>query len=199
MCSVLRRLTPVEGRPIISSVNGISARDRGFTLVELLVVISVIGILLAFFVPTIISRITTNARRVATIQEMGVIRDAVAGNPDIQMSGDLVATGFRNDIGRYPRNLIELATRNPFEPPYDRIPYVGKETLPSWDPYIKRGWNGPYIREDGELGYRFDAWGVEYRYFVDNSETLGLWSAGADGLFLGQPGARDSDDIKVRF
>jgi general secretion pathway protein G len=180
-------------------VNGTSARDRGFTLVELLVVISVIGILLAFFVPTIVSRITTNTRRVATIQEMGVLRDAIAGNPSVQIEGDLVATGFRNDIGRYPRDLIELATRNPYEPPYDRVPYVGKETLPQWDPYIKRGWNGPYVREDGELGYRFDAWGIQYRFMIDNNETLGLWSAGPDGLFIGQPGARDSDDIKVRF
>lgn len=199
MCSVLRRLTPVGRRPIISPVNGTMARDRGFTIVELLVVISVIGILLAFFVPTIISRITANARRVATLQEMNVIRVAVAGDADIQMGGEMVATGFRNDIGRYPRDLIELATRNPFEPPYDRIPFVGKETLPTWDPYIKRGWNGPYIREDGELSYRFDSWGVAYRYLVKDNETIGLWSAGADGLFLGQPGARDSDDVTVRF
>lgn len=199
MYSVMRRLTPVQCRPIISPVNGTSARRSGFTLVELLVVISVIGILLAFFVPTIVSRITTNARRVATLQEMNVLRDAIAGNPNIQVDGEMVMTGFRNDVGRYPRDLVELATRNPFEPPYDRLQYVGKETLPSWDPYIKRGWNGPYVREDGELGYRFDAWGVEYRYLIQNNETLGLWSAGPDGLFWGQPGARDSDDLRVRF
>jgi len=180
-------------------VNGTSDRHHGFTLVELLVVISVLGIILAFFVPTIISRVTANARRVATLQEMSVLRDAIAGNSGVQMGGEMISTGFRNDMGRFPRHLIELATRNPFEGMYANIVYVGKETLPAWDPYVKRCWNGPYVREDGELSYQFDAWGVNYRFLIDNNETLGLWSAGPDGLFLGQPGARDSDDIKVRF
>ena len=49
------------------------------------------------------------------------------------------------------------------------------------------------------MGYRYDSWGNAYRFLVDGTETLGLQSAGPDGLFLGQPGARDSDDIKVRF
>jgi prepilin-type N-terminal cleavage/methylation domain-containing protein len=180
-------------------VNSTSGCHHGFTLVELLVVISVLGIILAFFVPTMISRITTNARRVATMQEMHVLRDAIAGNSDIQVGGELVATGFRNDVGRYPRDLVELAARNPFEGIYTTVMYVGKETIPAWDPYIKKGWNGPYIREDGEMSYRFDAWGIAYRYLIENYETLGLWSAGPDELFLGQPGARDSDDIKARF
>jgi prepilin-type N-terminal cleavage/methylation domain-containing protein len=173
--------------------------DHGFTLVELLVIISVLGVILAFFVPTIVSRITTNARRTATIQEMRVLRDAVAGDPDVRMAGEMVVTGFKNDVGRLPRDLVELATRNPFEGFYGAVNYIGKETLPAWDPYIKRGWNGPYVREDGNMGFRYDAWGVEYRFFVEANDTIGLLSAGPDNLFLGQPGARDSDDIKVRF
>jgi prepilin-type N-terminal cleavage/methylation domain-containing protein len=180
-------------------VNGTSRSDRGFTLIELLVVISVLGVILAFFVPTIVGRITTNARRVATIQELRVLHDAIVGNPDIQLNGEMVVTGFKNDVGRFPRNLIELATNHPFDGIYGSIPYPGKETLPSWDPYVKKGWNGPYVREDGEMGYRYDQWGHEYRFLVDGNETLGLESPGADGLFLGQPGARDSDDVRVRF
>ncbi len=195
----LPSLTSVRRIPIIHSVNVTSRPSRGFTLVELLVVISVIGIILAFFVPTIISRVVANARRVATMQEMRALRDAIAGNPDIQIGGELVAAGFRADVGRYPRDLLELATRNPFEGIYERVDYVGKETIPAWDPYIKKGWNGPYIREDGQMGYRSDAWGVFYRFLIENNDTVGLWSAGADGLFLGQPGAKDSDDIYVRF
>jgi len=163
------------------------------------VVISVLGILLAFFVPTIVTRIVTNARRVATLQEMRMLHDAIAGNPDIQMGGEMVVTGFKNDVGRLPRHLIELATRDPFAPLYSGVMYVGKESLSAWDPYIKKGWNGPYVREDGQMAYRYDSWDHEYRFLVEGGETLGLESAGADGLFLGQPGARDSDDIKVRF
>jgi prepilin-type N-terminal cleavage/methylation domain-containing protein len=180
-------------------VNGTSRCSRGFTLVELLVVISVLGILLAFFVPTIISRITANARRVATMQEMRAVRDAISGNADIQVGGEMVATGFHADMGRFPRDLLELATSNPFEDIYTNVNYVGKETLPAWDPYLKKGWNGPYIREDGQMGYRYDAWGVFYRFIIEDNDTVGIWSAGADGLFLGQPGAKDSDDIRVRF
>jgi general secretion pathway protein G len=184
----------------MTTVKGTKRRsDRGFTLVELLVVISVLGVILAFFVPTIISRITTNARRTATLQELMVLRDAIMGNPNVQMGGEMVATGFKNDVGRLPHDLIELVTRLPFDGMYAPVTYVGKETLAVWDPYIKRGWNGPYVREDGEMSYRFDAWNNPYKYMVEGSDTVGLMSAGADGLFLGQPGARDSDDVRVRF
>ena len=192
-------LTPLRRVSIIHAVNSTSRGARGFTLVELLVVISVLGIILAFFVPTIVGRVTTNARRVATLQEMRMLRDAIAGNPDITMGGEMVVTGFKNDVGRWPRDLIELATKDPFQPMYAGITYQGKTTLPDWDPYLKKGWNGPYVREDGNMGYRYDAWGTDYTLYVVGPDTLGLWSAGADKLFLGQPGAVDSDDIRVMF
>jgi prepilin-type N-terminal cleavage/methylation domain-containing protein len=194
--SSLTRLGRVS---IIPAVNSTSRGARGFTLIELLVVISVLGIILAFFVPTIVGRITTNARRVATLQEMRMLHDAIAGDPDITMGGEMVVTGFKNDMGRWPRDLIELATKDPFQPMYSGITYTGKDTLPTWDPYLKKGWNGPYVREDGNMGYRSDAWGTDYRFYVDGAETLGLWSAGPDQLFLGDPGAQDSDDIRVMF
>jgi prepilin-type N-terminal cleavage/methylation domain-containing protein len=192
-------LTLLRRVSIIRSVTGTSRSAHGFTLIELLVVISVLGTILAFFVPIIVGRITTNARRVATIQELRIVRDAVAGNADLAMGGEMVVTGFKNDVGRYPRDLIELATDNPFDPFYSDVPYPGKETLPAWDPYIKKGWNGPYIREDGAKGYRYDAWGNQYRFYIVNNETLGLESMGADGFWNGQQGARDSDDVRVRF
>ena len=184
---------------IIPAVNSTSRRARGFTLIELLVVISVVGTLLAFFIPTIVGRITTNARRTATLQEMRMLRDVIAGNADVTMGGEMVATGFKNDVGRLPRHLIELATNHPFLDIYAAVFYVGKEDLPAWDPYLKKGWNGPYVREDGKLGYTEDAWDHEYRFYVLNNETLGLQSAGPDQMFLGELGARDSDDITVRF
>jgi len=192
-------LTLLRRVSIIPPVNVTSRSAHGFTLIELLVVISVLGIILAFFVPTIVGRVTSNARRVATIQELRMLHDATVGNPDVTMNGEMVVTGFKNDVGRFPRDLIELATKNPYDVMYAGIVYVGKETLPGWDPYTKRGWNGPYVREDGEMGYRYDQWGKAYRFFVVSNETLGLESAGPDEMFLGQPGARDSDDIRVRF
>ncbi|MBN2464305.1 prepilin-type N-terminal cleavage/methylation domain-containing protein [candidate division WOR-3 bacterium] len=179
-----------------------SRKARGFTLVELLVVISVLGIILAFFVPTIVGRVTTNARRVATMQEMRMLRDAIVGDPDVRVGGEMVMVGFHNDMRRYPRDLIELASRTLDTGEYGRITYPGKvPLLEAWDPYLKKGWNGAYVREDGNLGYRSDAWGTPYRYFpASGTETLGLWSAGPNGLFFGvDPGVHDSDDIVVMF
>ncbi|MEO0005796.1 MAG: prepilin-type N-terminal cleavage/methylation domain-containing protein [candidate division WOR-3 bacterium] len=176
-----------------------SGKALGFTLIELLVVISVLGIILAFFVPTFIARVTTNARRTATLHEMYVIREAIMGNPDVRVGGEVAGYGFKQDMGRLPRHLIELATQNPFEGMYAQITYVGKETLPGWDPYIGKGWNGPYIREDGQMSYLYDAWGTPYQFWVEGGETLGIISAGPDGLFWGQQGATKDDDIRVRF
>jgi prepilin-type N-terminal cleavage/methylation domain-containing protein len=182
-------------------VNSTSRGARGFTLVELLVVISVLGIILAFFVPTIVGRITTNARRVATMQEMRVLRDAIAGNPEQTIGGEMVVTGFKNDMGRWPLHLIELVTDHPGDGMYAAITYPGKYSpLEAWDPYLKKGWNGPYVREDGNMAYLEDAWNTDYRFYVVGSEMVGLWSAGPDQLFYHvDPGANDSDDIWVRF
>lgn len=192
-------LTRLPKGAIIQSMGHKSSKGQGFTLIELLVVLSVIAILLAFFVPPFISRVTTNARRTATLQEMMVIREAIMGNPDVRIGGEVAGYGFKQDMGRLPRNLIELATRNPFDGIYAPINYVGKETMPGWDPYVGKGWNGPYIREDGEMNYLYDVWGIPYQYWVEGGETLGIKSAGPDGLFWGQQGATKDDDIKVRF
>lgn len=184
---------------IIPGVNSTSRAAHGFTLIELLVVISILGIILAFLVPTIGSRITTNARRVATIQQLRVLRDAIAGNSDVQIGGEMVLEGFKNDMGRLPYDLIELVTDSPFVGIYNSINYVGKQNLPPWDPYLKKGWNGPYVREDGHMSYRYDAWGDTFRFYVVSGETLGIESRGPDQLWNGSPGVRDSDDIIVRF
>ncbi len=192
-------LTPNRANSIIPWVKRVSASESGWSLVELLVVISVLGIIIAFFVPPIVSRITTHAKRVSTQRELGVLRDAVAGDADIQMGGELIATGFKNDVGRYPYHLIELVTNDPFAGMYSRVEYVGKQVIPKWDPYLKKGWNGPYVREDGSLGYLDDAWGTAYRYTIESNETLGFQSAGPDAIFWGQPGGDTDDDIRVRF
>jgi prepilin-type N-terminal cleavage/methylation domain-containing protein len=172
--------------------------SSGVTIIELLVVIFIIGIFIAYFFPTVISRATTYARTVATKNELEEIRKAIVGDPQVISGGEFVARGFKNDMGRLPRHLVELVTRHPELPPYDQFNYPQKETLPVWNPFTKTGWNGPYIRDDGKQGFLYDAWGEPYRYFTnENGDTVGLESPGPDGEWY-RPPLRD-DDIRIRF
>lgn len=172
-------------------------RTVGWTLVELLVTISIIGIIIAFFVPPIVSRITNNAKITTTKQEMGQLRSAIMGNPDIVSGGSYADVGFKGDVGRLPRHLIELLTNRPDTTKYV---YPGREVIPLWDPFSKQGWHGPYVRDDGEGGFMLDAWGNPYRFRKDGAgNTIGLESAGADGRFFGEPGTTQNDDIVILF
>ncbi len=78
--------------------------QRGFTLIEMMVVIAIIGILAALIVPKIMSR-PDQARRVAAHQDIATIMQAL----------DL----YRLDNGRYPtqeQGLTALASRPTVEP-----------------------------------------------------------------------------------
>ena len=78
-----------------------SRRQRGFTLIEIMVVIAILGILAALIVPKIMSR-PDEARRVAAKQDIGTVMQALKL--------------YRLDNGRYPtqeqglRALIEKPT-----------------------------------------------------------------------------------------
>lgn len=62
-------------------------RQRGFTLIEIMVVIAILGILAALIVPKIMSR-PDEARRIATKQDIGTVMQALKL--------------YRLDNGRYP-------------------------------------------------------------------------------------------------
>jgi type II secretory pathway pseudopilin PulG len=172
-------------------------KDLGVTIIELLVVIFVIAIFIAFFVPNAYSRISINARITATKTEMEQLRSAIMGNPDLVNGGEYVAAGFKNDVGRLPRHLIELVTRRPDTTTYI---YPGRESLSLWNPYIKSGWNGPYVRDDGKQSFMKDAWGEPYQFVVSGHDTVGLKSPGADGEWYNNavPGMVN-DDIQILF
>src|SRR6202142_4671121 len=86
---------------IVGSAN---RRQRGFTLIEIMVVIAILGILAALIVPKIMSR-PDEARRVAAKQDIGTIMQAMKL--------------YRLDNGRYPsqdqglRALVEKPTTDP--------------------------------------------------------------------------------------
>ncbi len=176
---------------------GVKIQSSGWTLLELLVTLSIIGIILGFFVPPIVSRITMNARIGVTRSELNQLRKAIVGNPDIEAGGEYSDLGFYGDVGRYPRHLVELVTSRPDT---TRFVYPGREAIPVWNPFSKRGWHGPYIRDDGNEGYLNDAWDTPYRLNTDNlGNPIGLKSAGPDGRWFGEAGATEKDDIEVKF
>ena len=101
--------------------------QRGFTLIEIMVVIAILGILAALIVPKIMSR-PDEARRVAAKQDIGTVMQAL--------------NLYRLDNGRYPssdqglRALIEKPSTDPVPGNWKSGGYL--ERLPS-DP-----WGNPY-------------------------------------------------------
>ena len=74
---------------------GIAA--RGFTVIELLVVLAVMGLLLAIAAPRYAQHVDT-AREVALRQDLAAMRDAI--------------DKYKSDQGTYPASLADLATRH---------------------------------------------------------------------------------------
>jgi len=108
--------------------------ERGFTLVEMLVVITIIGLIMGLIGPRVLNYLGESKVKTAKIQ-----LQSFSGALDL----------FYLDVGRYPttsEGLAALARRPP--------------GVASWNgPYLKGGavpndpWNGPYVyRAPGEHG-----------------------------------------------
>lgn len=156
----------------------------GVTIVELLVVIFVIGLFVAFFVPTAFNRAANHARITVTRQKMDQLRKAIIGNPELISNGEYVDAGFKGDMGRLPTSLLDL---------------VDTSITPKWNQFTKHGWNGPYIRDDGKHGFMYDAWGDSIQFLINNGDTIGLRSKGPDGEWYESNPILVNDDIQVLF
>jgi general secretion pathway protein G len=100
-------------------------KPRGFTLVEIMVVVVILGILAALIVPRVVGR-TDEARAVATKQDIAAIMQALKL--------------YRLDNGRYPateQGLAALVTKPQSQP-----------TPSNWQKYLdkipKDPWGEPY-------------------------------------------------------
>jgi hypothetical protein len=117
---------------------------------------------------------------------MDQLKKAISGNPELISGGEYIDAGFKGDVGRLPRDLMELTTKPP--------------DADTWNPFTKHGWNGPYIRDDNSHSFLFDAWGDSIKFLVSpTSETTGLKSKGPDGEWYGSNPALINDDIQVLF
>jgi general secretion pathway protein G len=101
-------------------------RESGFTLLELLVVLAIMGMLAAIIAPTVIRYLGTSRTQTAHVQ----IQNVMAA---LEL--------FRLDVGRYPtpqEGLEALVTAPPTAQNWNG-PYLKKDTA------IKDPWGEPYI------------------------------------------------------
>ena len=90
--------------------------ERGFTLIEILIVVAIIGLIASLIAPNLIGRFERSKEEVAKAQ--------------IEMLSSAVQA-FMIDLGRYPNSLEELVN---LQDPKWRGPYLSKKSLPK-DPW----------------------------------------------------------------
>jgi len=96
--------------------------NRAFTLVEILLVVTIIGILAALVIPKIIGRVQQARMTSANADVMGGISTAL--------------NLYEVDNGVFPKNLQDLI-QQPAEARNWRGPYLGKLPVDAWgQPYI---------------------------------------------------------------
>lgn len=126
------------------------SRRKGFTLLEILIVVGIIALLAAFVVPNFIGAQKDTEQKMA--------KAAVDGNGPIATAVEL----FRVQIGRFPKELKELSEKPDNE-----------EEAAKWkEPYIK----DPSTLKDPwgeEYQYRFPGQ-------FHGEENYDLWSKGPD-------------------
>ncbi len=129
-------------------------RDLGFTLIEILIVVIIIGLLAALVAPRLVGKLTESKEKIAR-QQIAMLSTAL----------DL----FRADVGRYPTTQegLEALIKRPESVPPDRWkgPYLRQNKIPldPWGhPYIYYGPDSEKVAEKG-LDYLIISLGADGR------------------------------------
>lgn len=153
------------------------AADGGFTLLEAVVVLAILGVLAGAFVPLVITARETD-RADATRHRLALLKQGIAGRAHAPGEAE-PDFGFVGDLGQLPADLEQLVRPGSL-PAFSLDPQLG----------LGVGWRGPYLPTplaEDTVAFDRDAFGRPLRYAVKDT-TLGglsvrafLQSSGADG------------------
>ena len=132
----------------------VDRRRAAFTLIEVLLVIAILGMLVAWVVPTLLGR--------ADQAKIDMTRNTVASRGPIAQALDL----YKLNVGKYP------ATDEGLKALSERPDSIDEDS---------NLWRGPYVKDPDSLK---DPWGNEYQYKSPgdvNTNSYDLWSNGPDG------------------
>ncbi|MFC1564291.1 prepilin-type N-terminal cleavage/methylation domain-containing protein [candidate division KSB1 bacterium] len=121
------------------------SENSGFTIIEVVIVIVILGILAVVAVPRL-SGFIESTKIETTKGEMLNLKEALDGED-----------GYKVTVGA---DLFE----------YDLLYLVERPTtVPPYNIFTEQGWNGPYIIDDGNESYKYDAWN---RLYVVTATTI---------------------------
>lgn len=136
---------------------------KGFSLIEIVVVLGVIAILLGAATPFILGQMEAK-REKSTREEMKNIFRAIMGEPT---KGDF---GYIGDMGKLPDTLADLVVKptgvSAFN--YNHTNKVGM------------GWRGPYLHGFSPETLTTDEWGYPYQYSPSGANAGQIISNGQD-------------------
>ena len=162
----------------------------GFTFVEMLVTLTIIGLLGSVAGTVYYNKSKDEMAYTATLETINKIKEAVLGN-NIPVNRGVIISGFVADMGRLP----PLNENNQPEALWKQTGGLEKSIYYE-EARIKIGWNGPYIQKP-ENDFLTDGWGRAL-IFENNSEagSVSIKSYGADQ----KPGGVNlNEDIKLEI
>ncbi len=161
MCDIYMKRKDRNSTSFITIMkNNILGVHTGFTLLELIIAIVIIGMITAIAVPTV-NTIVQNSRIQVTEQNLAEIKKALIGDPSIEFKG------FRQIAGYTPADLNELWN-------------LGASSVANLFPSIDRGQGR---REFLSQKVLIDPWNHEIEIGTTISGREVLISKGEDGAF----------------